>query len=118
MNSSNIYLVARWGNPIDGSDGPDTNFLVIAQDALAAAKLADDFLTLLDEHNGPNVSSVCNFVVQLGLSENTDSLVIHGPWIAHSILRVVETNKFPWPSWHRCYPENSWQTAEERFGKQ
>jgi len=74
-----IYFVTSYGNPEDGPDGPDTNFLVSASGLVACIDIAERFLSSAGTH--PDAIKV--------LGENSaiaEERVIHGPWVAVSTL--------------------------------
>jgi len=92
----NTYVVARWGNPDEGPNGEDTNFLVVASSPAEAGRLADECLSDHPWLNGDDVQSFCQLVVELGISASSTPAVIHGPWVANTILRACEL-----ASWER-----------------
>jgi hypothetical protein len=105
------YFVSRWGNPEDGPNGPDTNFLVWANTRDEAAALVDALLPEFPHINGPNVASFCHLVIELGsatLYGMVSPNVIHGPWVAHAILRGGDPVQL---SWRREEPDGVWDSA-------
>jgi len=102
----NTYMVTRWGNPKDGPDGEDTNFLVIAPSYEVAAECADVALADYPQMLGENVENRAHLVVELGISSSSVPGVFHGPWIAHSVLRACES-----VSWQRI--DGEWRRNDE-----
>lgn len=105
----NTYLVSRWGNPVEGPDGKDTNFLVMAPSPEEAGKLADLCLADHPELLGQKVEPFCHLVGELGTSSTSgDAGVIHGPWTAASVLRACQIT-----IWHRVSVEEGFVPWEE-----
>ena len=71
----NLFEVTRWGNDVDGGNGPDTNYLVCARDHEEAASLVRGREPRLD------------LIVELGVCSNTVDVptVFRGPYIEHSV---------------------------------
>ena len=109
----NTYFVARWGNAADGPNGPDTNFLVVAETVEEAGRLADCSLRDHPWHCGPNVQDFVNLVVELGSSVVEAQGVMHGPWIMNAILRGHETAL----TWRReLRPTEPWERLDLSVG--
>jgi len=105
-----IYFICRWGNIKEGPNGEDTNFLVIAETASEAAILADAYLADCPWHNGPNVHDYCGSVTELGTSfVDGEPTVIHGPWVAHAIMRCYDMKL---PCWHRLEKDSPWELVK------
>lgn len=60
-----IYLVVRWGNEKEGSDGEDTSFLIASNSYLNAARFAD---IMLSQYSFCNVCNYSNDVFEIGTS--------------------------------------------------
>jgi hypothetical protein len=77
-----LFLVTRWGSddPPDYANGPDTNFLVRAEDFKQAASLADEQLRRLPNKRA---CSFANVVVQLGIDGGAaeEARILAGPFI-------------------------------------
>lgn len=104
-----IYFVSRWGNPEEGPNGADTNFLVWAENRDDAAAIVDEFIPHFPAINGPNVTPFCHLVIEMGtagLYGTARTSVIHGPWIGHAILRGGESVHL---SWSRQDPDSGWE---------
>ena len=104
------YFTTRWGHPESefGPDGGDTNFLVRARSVEEAAAVTDAFLANLptsSPHSRREVQPFCHHIVELGVeeSESSEPNIIHGPWIAHAILRVSD-----YPAWSRSGFDEAW----------
>ena len=69
-----LFEVTRWGNTVDGGNGPDTNYLVRAHDHEEAASLVRDREPGLD------------LITELGVCSGTVDapLVLRGPYIQHA----------------------------------
>lgn len=84
----NIYIVSRWGNPEEGPNGRDTNFLIRAKSEKEAEELANvRFQDLPTGSEDCLVDSRCHHIVQIGIDIiSKDNTVIHGPWIENAII--------------------------------
>jgi hypothetical protein len=110
----NLYIATRWGNPHEtcGPDDADTNFLVRAETREEAALLADEFLKKMPTSEGTNrpVQNFTHCVTHIGKTDFGDNpRVIHGPWIAHLILRDDDDYDY----WHRDSPGGIWTNTSE-----
>lgn len=106
------YFVSRWGNPEEGADGHDTNFIVVAHNQTEAGELADVLLKDMPWRNGPNVLDFCSVMSELGTTVEQKPMVVHGPWVASAILRnhVDETLAI---TWHRFKQDDVWKSWDE-----
>jgi hypothetical protein len=109
-------MVSRWGNEVldeldRGSDGPDTNFLVLATSPEIAAVLANKLLSM---YSNKDVQDYCEHITMLGIdSIHSDEAVIHGPSICHAFF----FNNSQYKSWELVSKEsNEWVKYE--FSKQ
>ena len=110
-----LFMATRWGNPYEaeGPNGEDTNFLVRASSLEDVARLAEDLLMCWPQSIGENrpVESHIHCIRQIG-EDTTSELpsVIHGPWIAASIVR--DSN---FKMWLRDGPNGEWIDASEEL---
>jgi hypothetical protein len=104
-----LFIVTRWGSddPPDYADGPDTNFLVRANDYLEAVSLVDNELERLPhKHARP----LANVVTELGLDCGTvhKTEILAGPFL--QFVRFSGYREVTWirdpqleaSSWQRC----------------
>ena len=105
-----VYFASRWGNPEEGADGHDTNFLVVANNPSEAGQLVDKLLTDMPWHNGNNVLSFCTVMSELGTTTDPIPMVIHGPWIASAIIKNQTETSI---TWHRFKQDDVWKTWDE-----
>jgi hypothetical protein len=66
MGQKKIYIVCRWGNDEEGSDGKDTLFIIAAKSHLVAAAIADDKLKGLPHKQ---IAPRSNWICRLGTTE-------------------------------------------------
>lgn len=110
-----LFMATRWGNPyeVGGPDGKDTNFLVRAASLDEVASLAEELLMCWPQSIGENrpVESSIDCIRLIG-EDTTSELpsVIHGPWIAASIVR--DSN---FKMWLSDGPNGEWIDASEEL---
>ncbi len=95
----NIYSVMRYGNDIEGPDGADTEFLVLAGSVEEAANIVDEELTELPHEK---VKPFCHAVTLIGKSYSTfkKNLILIGPVeVRNSRLGMGVSEK---NIWKRC----------------
>lgn len=73
-----LFEVTRWGNAVDGGNGPDTNYLVCAGDHQEAAALVREREPVFD---------VLDVIAELGVctAEVENPVVFRGPYIEHKL---------------------------------
>lgn len=92
----NLYLVVRYGSDLtpDGPNGPDTIYLVRAEDHLDAEALVTPFLELLPHKR---VNTVVDHIQELAACNSSDSepRILFGPFYQHAY-------NYGYRSWYRC----------------
>jgi hypothetical protein len=103
----NLYFVSRWGNPVEGPNGADTNYLVQAETPEQGEELANENLKWIPSSFYPpgprapgadpkNTSSICQSVLLLGVSSESDkACIVHGPWVGHAYVRGSYGKHYP-----------------------
>lgn len=81
-----LFEVTRWGNDVDGGNGPDTNYLVCARDHEEAAALV--------RGQEPDLHVIAELGVCSGEVERP--VVLRGPYIQHALSFG---NYFPYWTW-------------------
>lgn len=101
----NIYLVTRWGNPEEGPDGHDTNFLVNAESVEEAGRLADERIFHMGEiYTGRRpVQDFTNCIRLLGESALPNS---SGVFMQAFVIPAIVTMKTA--IWHRDNKNEQW----------
>jgi hypothetical protein len=81
-----LFEVTRWGNDVDGGNGPDTNYLVCARDHEEAAALVRDREPDLDA------------ITELGVcsAEVEGPVILRGPYIEHKLERGTHFTLWSW----------------------
>lgn len=82
-----LFEVTRWGNNVDGPNGPDTNYLVCAHDHEQAAALVRGCEPKLDS------------ITELGACLTTEVLkpvVLRGPYVEHKSDRGTYFTAWSW----------------------
>jgi hypothetical protein len=100
----NIYFVIRWGNPEDGPDGYDTNFLVNAESVEEAARLADERISHMREvYVRRPVADFTNCIRLLGEASTN----FKGVLTRHFVMPGIVLGNTP--CWHRDKKEQPWE---------
>jgi hypothetical protein len=113
LSEMKLFMATRWGNPYeaDGPNGEDTNCLVRASCLEDVARLAEELLMCWPQSVGENrpVESHIHCIRLIG-EDTTSELpsVIHGPWIAVSVVRDSNFNM-----WIRDETDGEWIDASE-----
>lgn len=103
-----VFLVARYGNNEEGSNGADTLFLVRADNHLAAAHIAE---CALSQQPAILVKPICNWICELGVDSTGRQAgeIIKGPFYdlsgARGCVRV----------WTRDYADDPWTLITDSF---
>lgn len=81
-----LFEVTRWGNEVDGGNGPDTNYLVCANDHEEAAILVRVRESDLDA------------ITELGVcsAEVEEPVILRGPYIEHKLGRGTHFTLWSW----------------------
>ncbi|MDN3648421.1 hypothetical protein QWZ13_05810 [Reinekea marina] len=109
----NTYFVTRWGNDSEGPNEADTNFFVIANDYLEAARTVDEVLSKVDHSLA---SKFCQRVTELGVSHSilNKPIIISGPSIEyalyHDSLGIPDDKK-----WVRDILEEGWENYSDCY---
>jgi hypothetical protein len=106
----NLYEVIRWGNESDdcysgGPNGPDTCFLVRANNETEAGHLVDAILKTM---NNQRVQGWSQAIYLLGSDTGTEttSRILRGPYIEHAY-------RHGWVQWQRSAPDRGWERSDE-----
>lgn len=97
-----LYLTRRWGNILDGENGPDVYCLVCALDHKEAARLGDAAL-----ENGDQ-KGYSRQVFELGETKEVSSKLLMGPFLSSTF------NFSQWVEWHRETQLGRWHKRIEQ----
>lgn len=108
MTTDSMYLfeVVRWGNDSDniysgGPNGPDTCFLVRAENMSQAADIVDAELATWPQKRVQNWAGAIHL---LGTDQGTERItrILRGPYTQHAAC-------YGWKQWHRKYQDSPWE---------